>query len=154
MVCLRGRLWLPSPTVPNDRPMLERRLQPAGDRMLSMRRKGEYVHGCYPQSTTPIWKLEPSFRCRFCGTRRYKQPVHMIPRRAPVTGKGDHQAGIFRRRHSRKRAGRKAARLAYRSLGQESCRDRAPLGRRFMSGGRLRSVKERTVERQGRSPRS
>jgi hypothetical protein len=27
---------------------------------------------------TPIWKLEPSFRCRSCGTRRYKPPVLMI----------------------------------------------------------------------------
>jgi hypothetical protein len=27
---------------------------------------------------TPIWKLEPSFRCRACGTRRYKPPVRMI----------------------------------------------------------------------------
>ena len=27
---------------------------------------------------TPLWKLESSFRCRSCGTRRYKPPVHMI----------------------------------------------------------------------------
>jgi hypothetical protein len=27
---------------------------------------------------TPIWKLEPSFRCRSCGTRRYRPPVRMI----------------------------------------------------------------------------
>jgi DNA-directed RNA polymerase subunit RPC12/RpoP len=27
---------------------------------------------------TPIWKLEPSFRCRSCGTRRFKPPVRMI----------------------------------------------------------------------------
>jgi hypothetical protein len=27
---------------------------------------------------TPIWKLEPSFRCRSCGTPRYKPPVRMI----------------------------------------------------------------------------
>ena len=27
---------------------------------------------------TPIWKLEGSFRCRSCGTHRYKPPVHMI----------------------------------------------------------------------------
>ena len=27
---------------------------------------------------TPIWKLESSFRCRSCGTRRYKPPVRMI----------------------------------------------------------------------------
>jgi Fe-S-cluster-containing hydrogenase component 2 len=27
---------------------------------------------------TPIWKLEGSFRCRSCGTCRYKPPVHMI----------------------------------------------------------------------------
>jgi hypothetical protein len=26
----------------------------------------------------PIWKLVPSFRCRSCGTRRYKPPVRMI----------------------------------------------------------------------------
>src|SRR5213079_3432744 len=25
--------------------------------------------------STPIWKLEPSFRCRSCGTRRYKPPI-------------------------------------------------------------------------------
>src|SRR3954466_5820326 len=27
---------------------------------------------------TPIWKLEGSFRCRSCGTPRYKRRVHMI----------------------------------------------------------------------------
>lgn len=27
---------------------------------------------------TPIWKLEAAFRCRSCGTRRYRPPVHMI----------------------------------------------------------------------------
>jgi hypothetical protein len=27
---------------------------------------------------TPIGKLEPSFRCRSCGTRRYKPSVRMI----------------------------------------------------------------------------
>jgi hypothetical protein len=27
---------------------------------------------------TPIWKLEGSFRCRSCGTRRYRPPAHMI----------------------------------------------------------------------------
>ena len=27
---------------------------------------------------TPIWKLEVSFRCWSCGTRRYKPPVRMI----------------------------------------------------------------------------
>ena len=27
---------------------------------------------------TLIWKLEGSFRCRSCGTRRYKPPVHLI----------------------------------------------------------------------------
>src|SRR5258705_6962367 len=27
---------------------------------------------------TAIWKLEASFRCRSCGTRRYKPPVRMI----------------------------------------------------------------------------
>ena len=27
---------------------------------------------------TPIWKLEGSFRCRSCGTRRYRPRVHMI----------------------------------------------------------------------------
>ena len=27
---------------------------------------------------TPIWKLEPSFRFRSCGTRRYRPPVRMI----------------------------------------------------------------------------
>src|ERR1700731_4663411 len=27
---------------------------------------------------TPLWKLESSFRCRSCGTRRYKPPVHMM----------------------------------------------------------------------------
>jgi hypothetical protein len=27
---------------------------------------------------TPIRKLEGSFRCRSCGTRRYRPPVHMI----------------------------------------------------------------------------
>jgi hypothetical protein len=26
----------------------------------------------------PIWQLESSFRCRSCGTRRYKPPVRMI----------------------------------------------------------------------------
>jgi hypothetical protein len=33
------------------------------------------IHG--PRDT-PIRKLEGSFRCRSCGTRRYKPPVHMI----------------------------------------------------------------------------
>src|SRR5437763_609379 len=28
--------------------------------------------------TTPIWKLEGSFRCRSCGTPRYKPRVHII----------------------------------------------------------------------------
>src|ERR1700738_4812382 len=32
---------------------------------------------CRPRDT-PIWKLEGSFRCRSCRTRRYKPPVHMI----------------------------------------------------------------------------
>jgi hypothetical protein len=32
---------------------------------------------CRPPDT-PIWKLEAAFRCRSCGTRRYKPPVHMI----------------------------------------------------------------------------
>jgi hypothetical protein len=27
---------------------------------------------------TPIWKLEGSVRCRSCGTRRYRPPVHMV----------------------------------------------------------------------------
>jgi hypothetical protein len=27
---------------------------------------------------TPIWKLETAFRCRSCGTPRYKPPVHII----------------------------------------------------------------------------
>jgi hypothetical protein len=27
---------------------------------------------------TPIWKLESAFRCRSCGTPRYRAPVHMI----------------------------------------------------------------------------
>jgi hypothetical protein len=27
---------------------------------------------------TPIWKLESAFRCRPCGTPRYRAPVHMI----------------------------------------------------------------------------
>src|ERR1700733_12098800 len=27
---------------------------------------------------TPIWKLEGSFRCRSCGTRRYRRRGHMI----------------------------------------------------------------------------
>jgi hypothetical protein len=29
-------------------------------------------------SDTPIWKLENSLRCRSCGTRKYRPPVHMI----------------------------------------------------------------------------
>jgi hypothetical protein len=28
--------------------------------------------------TTPISKLEAALKCRSCGTRRYKPPVHMI----------------------------------------------------------------------------
>src|SRR6476646_5792053 len=27
---------------------------------------------------TPIWKLEAALKCRSCGTRRYKPPVHMV----------------------------------------------------------------------------
>jgi hypothetical protein len=36
-----GRLWRPGPAVPNDRPMPERRLWLAGDRMPPMQDKGE-----------------------------------------------------------------------------------------------------------------
>jgi hypothetical protein len=39
---------------------------------------GEFAVGCYRARDTPIWKLEPSFRCRSCGARRYKPPVRMI----------------------------------------------------------------------------
>jgi hypothetical protein len=27
---------------------------------------------------TPIWKLEAALKCRSCGTRRYRPPVHMV----------------------------------------------------------------------------
>jgi hypothetical protein len=75
-----GRLWRPGPAVSNHRPMPKRRLRLAGDRVLPMQDEGEPAVECYPQSArdTPIWKLEPSFRCRSCGTRRYKPPVRMI----------------------------------------------------------------------------
>ena len=47
--------------------------------MLPMQNKGEPATRCHPQARdTPIWKLELSFRCRSCGTRRYKPPVRMI----------------------------------------------------------------------------
>lgn len=47
--------------------------------MLPMQDAGKPAAGCDPQGAgTPIWKLEPSFRCRSCGTHRYKPPVRMI----------------------------------------------------------------------------
>jgi hypothetical protein len=47
--------------------------------MLQMQDTGEHAVGCGPKAReTPIWKLEPSFRCRSCGTRRYRPPVRMI----------------------------------------------------------------------------
>lgn len=74
-----GRLWRARAAVANDRPMSQRRLRLAGDRVLSVQDKSEHALGCDPQAArTPIWKLEPSFRCRSCGTRRYKPPVRMI----------------------------------------------------------------------------
>jgi hypothetical protein len=27
---------------------------------------------------TPIWKLEAALKCRSCGTRRFRSPVHMV----------------------------------------------------------------------------
>src|SRR5579871_3589077 len=36
------------------------------------------------QRDTPIWKLEGSFRCRSCGTRRHRPPVHLIRLRRTV----------------------------------------------------------------------
>jgi hypothetical protein len=44
-----GRLWRPGPAVSNDRPMPQRRLRLAGDRMLSMQNKSKSTAGCYPQ---------------------------------------------------------------------------------------------------------
>jgi hypothetical protein len=66
--------------IPNDRPMPERRLRLVGDRMLPVQDTGELTHRMpIPKAhDTPVWKLEPSFRCRSCGTRRYKPPVRMI----------------------------------------------------------------------------
>ena len=36
------------------------------------------LHAIRRPRTTPIWKLEGSFRCRSCGTPAYKPRVHMI----------------------------------------------------------------------------
>jgi hypothetical protein len=58
--------------------MPERRLRLAGDRVLSMQDTGKHAVGIRRPRDTPIWKSEPSFRCRSCGTRRYKPPVRMI----------------------------------------------------------------------------
>ena len=46
---LHGRLWRPGPAVPNPRPMPERRLRLAGDRMLPMQDTVELAFGCDPQ---------------------------------------------------------------------------------------------------------
>jgi hypothetical protein len=49
MVGSRGRLWRSGPAVSNDRPMPERWLRLAGDRVLSMQDKSKHAFGCYPQ---------------------------------------------------------------------------------------------------------
>jgi hypothetical protein len=74
-----GRLWRASAAKPNDRPMPERQLWLAGDRMPPLQDKASMpLDAIRRPRDTPIWKLEPSFRCRSCGTRRYKPPVRMI----------------------------------------------------------------------------
>jgi hypothetical protein len=46
--------------------------------MLPVQDKSEYAAEGHLQDTRYAGKLEPSFRCRSCGTRRYKPPVRMI----------------------------------------------------------------------------
>ena len=50
MVGPHGGLWRPSPAIANHRPVPERRLRLAGNRMLSMQNTGEHAVGCDPQS--------------------------------------------------------------------------------------------------------
>jgi hypothetical protein len=77
VVSPHGRLWWASAAEPHHRPMPEWRLRLAGDRMLPMWASMP-LDAIRRSRETPIWKLEPSFRCRSCGTRRYKPPVRMI----------------------------------------------------------------------------
>ena len=48
MVLANGRLWRTHPAVSNNRPMPERRLRLAGNRMLPMQDAGELATGCDP----------------------------------------------------------------------------------------------------------
>ena len=49
MVRPHGRLWRPGAAISDNRPMPERRLWLAGDRVLPMQDKGKHAVGCYPQ---------------------------------------------------------------------------------------------------------
>jgi hypothetical protein len=49
MVLADGRLWRTRAAKPNNRPMPERRLRLAGDRMLSMQDTSELAFGCDPK---------------------------------------------------------------------------------------------------------
>ena len=67
----------PAQPSPDDRPMPHRRLRLDGIAICETSASIPLDAIRRPRDT-PIWKLEGSFRCRSCGTRRYKPPVHMI----------------------------------------------------------------------------
>jgi hypothetical protein len=79
MVGPHGRLWWSGPAIPNDRQCLN-----GGYGWLEIEccrcksRASLPLDAIRRARDTPIWKLEPSFRCRSCGTRRYRPPVRMI----------------------------------------------------------------------------
>lgn len=79
MVHPNGSLWRACTAEPNHRPMRGRRLRLAADRVLPMEMRASLPLDAIRRARdTPIWKLEASFRCRSCGTRRYKPLVRMI----------------------------------------------------------------------------
>jgi hypothetical protein len=74
MVVADGRLRRAGAAVADDRPM---RLD--GSRIAICETSASIpLDAIRRPRDTPIWKLEGSFRCRSCGTRRYKPPVHLI----------------------------------------------------------------------------
>jgi hypothetical protein len=74
-----GGLWRPRAAVSNVTAMPERRLRLAGNRVLPVQQRASLpLDAIRRPRDTPIWKLESSFRCRSCGTHRYKPPVRMI----------------------------------------------------------------------------
>src|SRR6266849_4067331 len=79
MVDPDGRLWWASATVSDDRAMSQWRLRLARSRIAICETIASIpLDAIRRPRDTPIWKLEGSFRCRSCGTRRYKPPLHLI----------------------------------------------------------------------------